>query len=213
MLILWPEIEILRNVLQHVFLDGHSPSYKHPQNFSISSSRSMLLTYSGSLYGESTSLAFEQQVFLFVFDRVQRCLEEESMACGIVSVYFSERSSFRWNLAPNTGSALTLPQGSPSLFPAFLHTASHVSTISFLSLSFWKWPGPFALLENTLDSHVNGIRGTETPCLCPGKNHPLDILQSSFSHRGHTLWCICTPLRLALCSIQLTTIPACALFP
>ena len=34
MLILWPEIAILRDVLQHVSLDGHSRSYKRPPRIS-----------------------------------------------------------------------------------------------------------------------------------------------------------------------------------
>lgn len=40
---------------------------------------------------------------------------------------------------------------------------------------FRKWPISFVALDNTLDKS-----------LFPGKNHPLNILQPSFPHRGHT---------------------------
>ena len=40
---------------------------------------------------------------------------------------------------------------------------------------FRKWPISLVALDNTLDKS-----------LFPGKNHPLNILQPSFPHRGHT---------------------------
>ena len=50
---------------------------------------------------------------------------------------------------------------------------------------FRKRPLPFAGLDKTLDSHVNGSHETGTPWLIPGKTHPLDSRQSPVPHRGH----------------------------
>ena len=83
-------------------------------------------------------LAFEQQVFLLAFARVQQCLEVEPMACGIVSVLFFGEIRLSLKSCSQHSISSTLPQGSPSLFPAFLHTASHVSKMSFLPFSFRK---------------------------------------------------------------------------
>ena len=56
----------------------------------------------------------------------------------------------------------------------------------FLAWFFRKRPISFVVLDNTLDSHSNDTRGTGTPCLFPGKKHPLDSQQSPFPHHGHT---------------------------
>ena len=93
---------------------------------------------------------------------------------------------FFWNHAPNTRLARNPRRGSPAFFPTFVQTASLLSALSCLALFFRKRTLLFAVLENTLDSNAKGRHGTETKCLFPYKNHPLDVLDVFFPYRDHT---------------------------
>ena len=63
-------------------------------------------------------LAFEHQVFLLAFARVQQCLEVEPMACGIVSVLFfgeirlSLKSCSQHSISSNPSSRIAFPLSS-----------------------------------------------------------------------------------------------------
>ena len=80
-------------------------------------------------------LAFEQQVFLLAFARVQQCLEVEPMACGIVSVLFfgeirlSLKSCSQHSISSNPSSRIAFLLSSvlaycisrvKNVFPSFL---------------------------------------------------------------------------------------------
>lgn len=183
------KIEIIRDVALDVFSDGRGPRDESiPPGLCYKCVLALYLVFqpetprsASARFRTADSLSPECALTQLTTPRNLKIWHVEK-----VSFSFSERFDFRGNHAPNNRSARTLRLGSPPLFPMFLHVASFASTISFLSLSFRKCPSPFAFLENTLGSHASGSRGTGTPCLFPGRNHPPDILKSPFHHRGHT---------------------------
>ena len=168
------------------------------QKFRISSPGSLLLMCAGSLFkvsaNESGSCSFSNSRSFFAIRHLitsTNVLKSYTMACRKVSIFFFgiNWSFMEFLLQTLLDQFQSLLQETPFFFPAFMNTAHLLSTFVFLAWFFQKWLLPFTVLDNTLDNHANDSHETGRLCLFPGKNHPLDVLQPSFPHHGHT-YCV-----------------------
>lgn len=121
-------------------------------------------------------LVFKQQVFHCpqMTDHIQQCLQiaHNGMQKGFCLLLWRDPAFVEIKLP-----TLESPhRRSPSLFPAFLRTASVLAC----------QPAPSTLLKNTLDSHANGSRGTETLCLLHAKTIHWISCNQFFPHHGNT---------------------------